>query len=255
MDPYRRSSTLVLAVVVTLSASSSLFAVATPEACRPLEGEPPESLNETLSVGRYSVEFVATVGSKDGARVVGTMTLRLTSRSDRSPRTGEAAEDYDITQTPLYGWLEADLRLVGALLCRPDGISGPLPDSRDPVYPGVLVHLSRWSPDSSTKFPDGAPVLTVGMNRRKVELWAEGCGIIMWIYAKRNGEFIGKWHEIGNLAQDGLGHFCLRSEARGDGIYSDVMKRFNNRMHRSGGAEILSLLSRSPEPRPVILAR
>ncbi|MBL8698304.1 MAG: hypothetical protein JNK67_08025 [Alphaproteobacteria bacterium] len=48
----------------------------------------------------WSVEFVATEGSRTGSRVTGMLTLLRTSAEDRSPATGERASDHDIAQVP-----------------------------------------------------------------------------------------------------------------------------------------------------------
>ena len=163
-----------------------------------------------LSAGDYELSLHATRGSRRGRTVQGPLVLVPTSQADRSPRTGQIARDHDIRYTPLYGWLEADLREVGAPLC-PDGPAPP-PASRDPVFPGVLVLAvdPEWKLETRVKRPPDAPILAIGtsVNMRDGRTHLDGCGIGLFVQTADRVCLRGEWSEFG-LQYDGAGSFSL----------------------------------------------
>jgi hypothetical protein len=161
-----------------------------------------------LAPGEYRLSLTATDGSQKGGAVNDTATLRPASAGDRSPRTGERAKDDGNAQILLYGWTGADLSAVGAPLC-PDGVEPP-PDSRDPVYPGLLVTrvpFGLGGPFTGTKLVTTILVATVA-NLRNGEHWTDGCGFGMYVLRMDGDCFIGDWKEWG-LRRDGRGSFRL----------------------------------------------
>ena len=150
--------------------------------------------------------FRADRGSRKDGIAEGTLWLRPTSVSDRSPRTGELADSSYIKAQPLYGWSDVKFELVGAPICA----TAPHPpaSSDDPVYPGVLVHDL---PDFA--FARGAKsqiMLTVSTlsNLRNGEDWVDGCGIVMHITSWDGQCYRGTWSKWGRRS-DGSGRYCL----------------------------------------------
>lgn len=170
-----------------------------------------QTLTANLGVGEYSVHFVATEGPHKGRATIGTLVLRETRSSDRSPVTGETAQDHDISETPFYGWTDADFGLVGAPICE-EG-PHPAPDSQDPVYPGVLVHYFDWRASTFPKQPEHAPTLLVGTlsNLRNGDMWLDGCGIAMWVQKQTDDTLRGRWREWG-IVQGSRGCFCISAK-------------------------------------------
>jgi hypothetical protein len=157
-------------------------------------------------VGEYQVIFLAERGSKKDAISEGALWLRATSTSDKSPRTGEVADASYIAITPMYGWMDAELDLVGAPICaRPPY---PAPNSEDPVYPGVLVHAHPDLP--LPQDAKGEVMLTVSTlsNVRNGEEGFDGCGFFMYITSWDGKCYKGRWSKYGRRS-DGSGRYCL----------------------------------------------
>ena len=160
-----------------------------------------------LAVGAYALTVIATNGGKPGTQTSGTLTLRQTLSTDRSPRTGQPPRsDENISATPLWGYIDADLATVGAPL--PDGHNPdePQPTSLDPIYPGLLVHIQNWgSPTLPQQY-----VLMVGTSYNvRVKLHSavmDGPGIVMNVREITLKGFRGTWHQ-GGLVIAG-GYFC-----------------------------------------------
>ena len=173
------------------------------EFCRRIPTPPSTFEGETLVPGEYRIVFVATKGKKKGKSIEGTLVLHATSVNDVSPVTGEQALDHDISETPLYGWLEADLAKVDAPICT--NPPHPDPTSTDPISPGVLVHLIDWK----EPYPENTPVLTVAalVNLRNEHGWEDGCGIGLWVRQMDGKSFSGDWKAWG-IVHAGSGHFC-----------------------------------------------
>jgi len=152
-----------------------------------------------LMSGTYELVLVATSRRERGAIAEGSLTLRPTSSSDRSPRTGQLAQDKNLADTPFYGWADLDFLAVGAR------VGSTAASSRDPVFPGVLVRLVSWQRD----YPRNTPVLLVstGANRRDDMLLEDGGGIGLWVRRLGVGSFAGEWSRWG-LAVSGSGYFC-----------------------------------------------
>ena len=164
-------------------------------------------LAETLS-GSYKVEFKQVKDSKVVASAEGVLTLVPTDPNDISPMTGEkppANEDRNVV--PLYGWLIADLDKVQAPIFNVDARrTEPLPHSRDPIYPGVLVHVMDTETQKTKQI-----VLTVSTvsNLRNGELWMDGAGIGMWLETVTLAGFSGRWQEWG-IIRGGRGIFSAQ---------------------------------------------
>jgi hypothetical protein len=149
--------------------------------------------------------LVAKRGTRAGKMVVGKLWLTSTSQSDVSPTTGERPPQTEqLSAIPLYGSLEMDLEAVGAPIKRHDA-NAPDPDSRDPIRPGVLVHLVGWEP----KYPENTPVLTIGTvsNLRTGKIWVDGPGMGLWVHQLGPSGFAGRWDAWG-IVSDGSGYFC-----------------------------------------------
>lgn len=164
----------------------------------------PTATTGQLVEGRYELTLVATRGSQRGSSTTGQLTLlRLPA-----PHWGGSE---------LYGFTDIDLDAVGAPWPGDDD-HVPLPTSRDPQAPGVLVE----NVDFEEGYPDGAPVLLMGTvsNRNPavaitpegaqiLELWPDGEGIGLWVHEVPAEGFIGRWREWG-IVYDGRGKFCAR---------------------------------------------
>ena len=165
----------------------------------------PDANVSQLLPGSYDIVFLATSGSERGTQTTGKLVLKRTSPTDRSPSTGEPPADFnnDRAKQPLYGWIDADLEKVGAPICAMEG--EVLPNSHDPVFPGVIVEVER----NDDTYPDGTPVLNIGTvsNDRTVVFATDGCGIGLWVHEIDPNGFSGKWGEYGIIA-NGRGRFC-----------------------------------------------
>jgi hypothetical protein len=152
-----------------------------------------------LKPGTYRLVLVATSGREQGASAEGELNLRPTSSSDRSPRTGQLAQDRNLAEAPLYGWSDLDFVAVGASARKASA------SSRDPVFPGVLVRLISWQEG----YPPNTPVLLVSTasNRRDEVLMTDGAGIGLWVRRLSDGSFAGEWSRWG-IAISGSGYFC-----------------------------------------------
>jgi hypothetical protein len=152
-----------------------------------------------LKPGTYKLVVVATSGRKQGASAEGELNLRPTSPSDRSPRTGQIAQDRNLAEAPFYGWAELDFLAVGA------PVGNAVASSRDPVFPGVLVRLISWQEG----YPEKTPVLLVSTvsNRRDDMIVMDGGGIGLWVRRLSDGSFAGDWSGWG-IAISETGYFC-----------------------------------------------
>jgi len=164
-----------------------------------------------LAPGDYQLSMVATHGSRRSSTAQGRLTLRPTSNSDRSPRTGQSVEGPpDIRSAPLYGWTDVDLKEVAAPIC-PEG-SAPPASSRDPVFTGVLV--LKLEPEvkleSRVPYRQEAPILVTGTgtNIRDGKPRLDGCGIGLFVQHRGLRCLRGEWTAWG-LEADGRGTFRL----------------------------------------------
>lgn len=157
-----------------------------------------------ITPGEYVITFVATKGDRSGSAVGGRMWLRPTSPRDKSPRTGESAPaNEDRKKVPLYGAVDVNLSLVDAPMGAGDGIA-PQPMSRDPIYPGVLVHVVDFY-----NAPKGQIALTIGTlsNHRTDKAYTDGAGIGLFVEKLDDDAFAGSWRPWGILI-GGSGHFA-----------------------------------------------
>jgi len=114
----------------------------------------------------------------------------------------------DTAKTPLYGAAEGlDFQKIGA----------PVPDdtpveSRDPVFPGVLVLTHAPGPDTSGAngvFTLNSVVLVMGTvsNERSGLEVEDGSGIGLWVRHADSTGFWGTWDNWGIVA-GGSGYYC-----------------------------------------------
>jgi len=161
--------------------------------------------SDIIASGSYDVRFVATQGSRAGSEMTGRLVLKQTPGQARSPELIPPGTDI-FARTPLYGWFEGDLRTVGAPIVLGDPVA-PDPDSRDPIRPGVLVHIRGQSSGS----PRAMPYLTVGTlaNLRDGSMWVDGAGISLRVNAADPTGFDGEWGGYGIVA-DGSGRYWAK---------------------------------------------
>jgi hypothetical protein len=162
-----------------------------------------------LRPGDYTLSMRATSGSRTGRSTSGPLTLVATSAADTSPRTGaRVAEPPPLHLTPLRGWIDTDLRAVGAPLCD----EATPPTSRDPVFTGVLVLKTEpdWKLETRVPFRHEAPILAIGTgtNIRDGKARLDGCGIGLFVQDRSFRCVRGEWTEWG-LKGDGRGTFEL----------------------------------------------
>ncbi|MCB1033133.1 MAG: hypothetical protein KDD47_04790, partial [Acidobacteria bacterium] len=132
-----------------------------------------------------------------------------TRAEDRSPATGKGPwSSEDRSETPLYGWIEADLDAVAAPICLE---TGPRPDSRDPIDPGVLVRgleqPALWIGSAGKTRNPVESVTEDGVEN--IVLALDGCGIVLAVHRSDAGDFTGRWSEAG-IVYNGRGVFCAR---------------------------------------------
>ena len=183
-----------------------LYLLLLPAAARAATCEDVSSLPQRLAApvmkpGSYHLVLVATKGERKGGIAEGDLTLRPTSSTDRSPRTGKTAQDF--TDVPLYGWAAADWNSIGA----PVGDEEAL--SRDPVFPGVLVMFGDWKKGYSAKTP--LLLISTPINRGGGEIIVDGGGIGLWVREITKKGFAGEWSGSG-VAISGSGYFCATPE-------------------------------------------
>jgi hypothetical protein len=192
-------------VLALLAASPAPAQQAAHPSCEPA---PPhrQRADTVLASGDYTLTLVTTRGLKAGSQATGSLWLNRTSPSDRSPKTGRRPAPSNQNGVPLYGAADLDFERVGAPVFRDDALV-PLPESRDPVRPGVVVLVQNWQSDT---LPRGL-VLVIGSltNRRDDEGWLDGPGIGLWVRSTRDHDFFGTWSEFG-IIRGGEGHFCAR---------------------------------------------
>ena len=159
-----------------------------------------------LKAGRYTLTLVADSGAPPQATTSGTLWLWRTSTHDRSPRNGQRATTPDTVHAPFFGATTIDYAPVNAPVAIIGDDAEPAPDSRDPVYPGVLV-LKGGVPGDSEAARYTILVSTV-TNRRDGLMVEDGTGIALSVRARRDSTFVGDWSEWGIL-RGGYGHFCV----------------------------------------------
>lgn len=149
-----------------------------------------------LLEGSYEIKLVAARGSRKGAIASGRLTLL------RAPAAHWMGSN-------LYGYTDLDFDDVGAPLL---GEGAPVPSSRDPEAPGVLVASSE----------DGVPILLVGTTANRdpggttlpnglklLTLSSDGSGIGLRVHEASEQGILGRWSEWG-LVRDGGGTFCAQ---------------------------------------------
>jgi hypothetical protein len=175
--------------------------------CAPLQPRSSTALEVPLKAGEYTLTLFATDGPKKGRQVSGQLWLWHTSATDSSPRTGKRAVDTDTVRMPFYGATRLNFEAVGAPVFRP-GSSDPTPaaDSRDPVYPGVVVFAGNEPGDS---VPASATLVIGSLSNMRDGLEGlDGAGIGLWVRSADNHKLVGDWSEWG-IVRGGRGYFCL----------------------------------------------
>ena len=177
------------------------------ESCRAVSDSLRTPESARLAAGEYGFVITSTVGPTAGKTSEGRLVLRPTAPADRSPRTGQSPRaDEDRERRPLYGYLDADLARVGAPL--PNGLTAdePMPNSTDPLFPGVLVHVQKGPGERQQN------VLTVATSiNARVDLGygvADGPGIFLRVREIAPDGFAGTWAQ-GGLEEAG-GFFCAK---------------------------------------------
>jgi hypothetical protein len=156
-----------------------------------------------LRAGKYRLTLAASNGQWRGKQVSGSLELRKTTSTDRSPRTGQAARD-SLALTPLWGATDVKFHVVGAPVLASDTLV-PSPTSLDPVYPGVLVTILR-SPIRAN--PVGNILLIGTLTNRRADIgWMDGPGIALAVRQVDSSGFRGTWQEWG-IVMGGRGYFC-----------------------------------------------
>lgn len=176
-----------------------------PANCEPVTESRQSFEGASITAGEYNITFVAVKGRKSGSTASGRMWLQPTSPTDKSPRTGQSpAPNENIQGVPLYGWTDVNLSAVAAPMGSASEIINP--ESRDPIFPGVLVLVIDW--DEARK---GQIALVIGTlsNRRTTEGMLDGAGIGLFIEKLDSDAFAGSWGPWG-LLMGGSGHFCAR---------------------------------------------
>jgi hypothetical protein len=169
-----------------------------------------------LESGSYVLMITADSGTKQGSRLRANVELVKARSDDRSPQTGERA-DLPLWLTPLYGWTDGDLKVVGAPVS--SGPHEPSPSSRDPIHPGILVHAWQRGLDEKHSQPVGAQVLTISSlsNGRTLDSlrWFDGGGIGLFVQGRDADCYYGSWSNWGIIG-DGTGKFrlCCRVPGR-----------------------------------------
>lgn len=156
-----------------------------------------------LAPGTYELTMAARSGSRRGFQVSGRLTLIQLDQ----PHWGGSL---------FYGFTDIDLDVVGAPVL-PDS-EVPLPTSKDPDAPGVLVESVSFEEG----YPDGTPVLLISTsgNRNPVvgegpdgaqllNVGFDGAGIGLWVHRITTTGFVGRWSEWG-IVRDARGVFCAQ---------------------------------------------
>ena len=140
-----------------------------------------------LMPGKFEVTFHATGGASRGHDVSGNLWLVALDQQVRPDGH------------PMYGWITADLAVVGAPMCSKNG---PAPSSEDPLDPGVLVGIDA----------EGHHYMMVGTSGQKYGLerrTMDGCGIVLNIDNSDGVTFSGRWGPYGGPCT-GCGEFQAR---------------------------------------------
>jgi hypothetical protein len=194
----RRTNTVKpLRMLAVLSAL--LAATARAASCEDVSALPQVLAATVMKPGSFRLVLIATSGRRTGGIAEGELDLRVTSSTDRSPRTGQLANDRNTGEAPLYGWAVADWKLVDAPV-RDDNAR-----SRDPVFPGVLVKFASWREGYSASTP--VLLISTVSNRGDGEIILDGGGIGLWVRQLDENGFAGEWSGWG-IAMSGSGFFC-----------------------------------------------
>lgn len=139
--------------------------------------------------GRYALTL-----SGGGSSSAGTLVLKASLPTDRSPANGRAASAERLTK-PLYGFVHGvDFAELSAPMPSKYVVGGapPSPDSTDPIYPGVL--LIGWK-------HKGQFVLVIGTlsNRRDGSGGLDGLGIGLFAEQVEGDTVRGSWDAFGRV--------------------------------------------------------
>lgn len=205
-QPRHFPAIIIIAAILAIPASCSRPSD-DKELCDPVSDSLRTTDSSRLVSGSYRLVIVATNGARSGAKVQGTLTLRPTLGTDRSPESGrQPRANENRASTPLWGYIDADLASVGAPLPDSGNPDEPGASSRDPVFPGVLVHVQNWGePSLRQQF-----MLTVATSfNARVDLGyvrMDGPGFIMNVREITARGFRGTWNQGGRIVAEG--YFC-----------------------------------------------
>ena len=110
--------------------------------CANTVNRPKDTINSfNQMAGTYEVIFSRLKNGQTIAQTEGLLTLVPTTENDISPKTGaKPPPDEDRNKIPFYGWIDADFDKVKAPVFLNEKVE-PSPNSKDPIYPGVLFHI------------------------------------------------------------------------------------------------------------------
>ena len=155
--------------------------------CEPTSGRLAAGATLAGREGHYDLALVQAVNGVDTRRARGALILRRQPPGLDS--LGEAA-------TPLYGYIDIDLRAVGA-----HRVGDPA--GRDPQAPGVLVLESDHDGTRRILLRLGADA-----NRRDSMLF-DGAFTVLEVHKISGDGFTGNWRSGARLSRTG-GYFCAR---------------------------------------------
>ena len=216
MRPVAWCHLLASATLASVACASHPQAAVSPVPCAPTSDSLRTPDAARVTAGTYRITFIATGGSRMGDTAIGALTLYDTSPTDRSPRTGEGPAPYESREEiTLWGSLSADLASLGASLPEPGSSIDtliPQPDSRDPIYPGVVVHIQNWQ--NPEQLQQNVLLIASSVNIRADMCTDVACTVMLdgpgvWAAVRRlnRGNFGGTW----GIAYDSLatgGYFC-----------------------------------------------
>ena len=204
-----RLRSLCISVILALRASQPGLAQYAQGACTPTSDSLRTADSARVAPGTYAVVLVATVGPRAGAGVEGSLTLRPTRTTDRSPHTGQGpARTENRAHVPLWGTFAGDLGRVGAPLPDIGDRYSPQPDSDDPIFPGVLVLIQNWQNPALLR--QNMLWVATGSNDRADVDYAtvDGPGIVMNVRRLDGTAFSGTWGPAGRSRVGG--YFCAQ---------------------------------------------
>ena len=155
------------------------------DSCAPVSGR--LSLDATLAgrTGTFQLTLIEHAYGNDGRSAQGTLTLR---------NTPERLDSLGSASTPLYGFTDVDIKVVGAYRV------GSLA-SEDPQAPGVLVLEGNYTGERSILLRLGSTA-----NQRDLKRY-DGAYTVLEVHEISAGGFTGSWRSA-TFKSATKGHFC-----------------------------------------------